>query len=67
MPDSDTPPRDDRPSWDLYREMLESPLVSSARREATLWALAELERRMGADWLRRYWEVSLRYSALIAG
>jgi hypothetical protein len=38
--------------------MLESPLVSPARREATLWALAELERRMGADWLGRYWEVS---------
>jgi hypothetical protein len=56
--DSDTPLRDDRPSWDLYRRMLESPYVSSARREATLFALAELERRMGCDWLERYWDFS---------
>lgn len=58
MPDSGLPLRDDRPSWDLYRKMLESPHVSAARRKATLWALAELERRMGEDWLERYWEVS---------
>jgi hypothetical protein len=38
--------------------MLESSHVSPARREATQWALEELERRMGTDWLERYWEVS---------
>lgn len=46
---------DDRPSWDLYRRMAESPHVSLARRQATLWALGELEQRMGPDWLERYW------------
>lgn len=58
MPDADAAPRDDRPSWDLYRKMLESPLVSPARRKATMWALAELERRMGEEWLGNYWDVS---------
>jgi len=38
--------------------MLDSPHVSPARRKATFWALEELERRMGVDWLERYWEVS---------
>ncbi len=38
--------------------MLDSPQVSAARREATLWALSELERRMGPNWLERYWELS---------
>jgi hypothetical protein len=58
MPDSYATTSDDRPSWDLYRRMLESSFVSPARREATLWALAELEQRMGADWLERYWRAS---------
>src|SRR5262245_41583411 len=56
--DSHAPAQDDRPSWDLYRRLVESEFVSPARREATLWALAELERRMGEDWLGRYWDVS---------
>lgn len=30
--------------------------LSPARRQAVLWALGELERRMGPDWLERYWE-----------
>src|SRR5262249_58537029 len=48
-------PLDDmRPSWDLYRRMLAYPDVSPARREATSWALDELEQRMGSDWLGRY-------------
>lgn len=45
-----------RPTWDLYRRMAASPNVMPARRDAVLWALAELERRMGPDWLERYWE-----------
>lgn len=59
MPDQDansTAGTDDRPSWDLYRRMAESPHVSLARRQATLWALGELEQRMGPDWLERYWD-----------
>lgn len=59
MPDQDansTAGTDDRPSWDLYRRMAESPHVSRARRQATLWALGELEQRMGPDWLERYWD-----------
>jgi hypothetical protein len=47
---------DVRPTFDLYRKMLDSPHIGSARRRATRWALDELERRMGADWLERYWE-----------
>jgi hypothetical protein len=45
-----------RPTWDLYRRMASSPNVRPARRDAVLWALGELERRMGPDWLERYWE-----------
>lgn len=45
-----------QPTWDLYRRMAASPGVRPARREAALWALGELERRMGPDWLERYWE-----------
>lgn len=45
-----------RPTWDLYREMANSPNIRPARRDAVLWALGELERRMGSDWLERYWE-----------
>jgi hypothetical protein len=45
-----------RPTWDLYRRMADSPNVRPARRDAVLWALGELERRMGPDWLERYWE-----------
>jgi hypothetical protein len=59
VPDQDTNSTagtDDRPSWDLYRRMAESPHVSLARRQATLWALGELEQRMGPDWLERYWD-----------
>src|SRR5258706_2344407 len=47
-----------RPSFDLYRDMLDSPHVRPPRRQATLWALDGLERRMGTDWLERYWEIS---------
>jgi hypothetical protein len=50
--------RDDRPSWDLYRKMADSPLSNPARRQATLWALQKLEERMGPDWLERYWEAA---------
>ena len=50
------PGNNDPPSFDLYRKMLDSPLVRPPRREAISWALDELERRMGADWLERYWE-----------
>jgi hypothetical protein len=59
VPDQDvnsTAGTDDRPSWDLYRRMAESPHVSLERRQATLWALGQLEQRMGADWLERYWD-----------
>lgn len=45
-----------KPSFDLYRKMLDSRHVRPPRRQATLWALDDLERRMGADWLERYWE-----------
>ena len=45
-----------RPTWDLYRRMAASPGGRPARREAVLWALGELERRMGQDWLERYWQ-----------
>jgi len=44
------------PTWDLYRRMADSSKVRPARRQAVLWALGELERRMGPDWLERYWE-----------
>jgi hypothetical protein len=47
---------DMRPSWDLYRRMLDSPDVSPARRTATSWALDELEQCMGPDWLGRYFD-----------
>jgi hypothetical protein len=47
---------DDRPTWDPYRRMADSPNVRPERREAILWALGQLERRMGPDWLERYWE-----------
>lgn len=47
-----------RPSWDLYRKMQDSPHVSPARRQATTWALDQLERRMGPDWLERYYQAS---------
>lgn len=46
----------DPPTFDLYRKMLNSPHVRPPRREAISWALDELERRMGADWLERYFE-----------
>jgi hypothetical protein len=49
---------DDGPSWDLYRRMADSPLVTPARRHATLWALDQLERSMGHDWLQRYWRAA---------
>jgi hypothetical protein len=52
------PTDEDRPSWDLYRQMAGSPLVNSARRVATLWALEQLEQRMGSDWLERYWDMA---------
>ena len=42
-----------RRSWGLYRDMARSPFVNPARRRATLWALDEVERRMGSDWLER--------------
>jgi hypothetical protein len=45
-----------RPTWDLYRRMADFPNVRPAPRDAVLWALGELERRMGPDWLERYWE-----------
>lgn len=45
-----------RRSWGLYRDMARSPFVNPARRRATLWALDEVERRMGSDWLERYWD-----------
>ncbi len=45
-----------RPTWDLYRRMADSPNARPARRDAVLWALGELEQRMGPDWLERYWE-----------
>jgi hypothetical protein len=38
--------------------MADSPNVRPARRDAVLWALGELERRMGPDWLERYWEAA---------
>ena len=47
-----------RPTWDLYRKMQDSPHVSPARRQATLWALDQFERRMGPDWLERYYRTS---------
>jgi hypothetical protein len=46
----------DPPSFGLYRKMLDSPHVRPPRREAISWALDELERRMGANWLERYWK-----------
>jgi len=49
---------DDRPSWDLYRRMADSPLINPARREASLWALDQLEQCMGSDWLERYWDTA---------
>lgn len=52
---ADWPGSTDPPSFDLYRKMLDSPHVRPPRRESILWALDELERRMGADWLERYW------------
>jgi hypothetical protein len=36
--------------------MADSPNVKPGRRDAVLWALGQLERRMGPDWLERYWE-----------
>src|SRR5467141_3951944 len=48
----------DRPSWDLYRRMADSPRVSPERRQVTLWALGELALRMGPDWLERYWDAA---------
>jgi hypothetical protein len=59
VPQQDTDPRagdDLRPTWDLYRRMADSPNVKPGRRDAVLWALGQLERRMGPDWLERYWE-----------
>jgi hypothetical protein len=53
-----TPLADERPSWDMYRRMADSPLVNPARRQATLWAIDQLEKHMGRDWLERYWEAS---------
>jgi len=38
--------------------MADSPLVSPARRQATLWALEQLEQRMGPDWPERYWDAA---------
>lgn len=52
------PAADDRPSWDMYRRMADSLRVSPARRQATLWALEELEHHMGRDWPERYWEAA---------
>jgi len=49
---------DDRPSWDLYRRMADSPLINPARRQATLWALEHLEQHMGQDWPERYWKAA---------
>jgi hypothetical protein len=54
MPDS----QDLQPSWALYRKMAQSPDINPARRQATTWALDELEHRMGANWLERYWETA---------
>lgn len=48
----------DRPSWDLYRRMADSPLLTPARQHATFWALEQLEHRMGQDWLERYWQAA---------
>jgi hypothetical protein len=45
-----------RPTWDLYRRMAGSS--DTARREAVLWALGQLEHLMGQDWLERYWEAA---------
>jgi hypothetical protein len=57
VPRQDASPGNDlRPTWDLYRRMAESPKMTPARRRAVLWALEELEQRMGPDWLGRYWE-----------
>jgi hypothetical protein len=59
VPDQDvgsTAGTDDRPSWNLYRRMTESPHVCPARRQAALWALGQLEQRMGPDWLEQYWD-----------
>lgn len=59
MPQQDADPGagdDLGPAWDLYRRMADSPDVRPARRDAVVWALRELERRTGPDWLERYWE-----------
>lgn len=50
------PGSSDPPTFDLYRQMLDSPHVRPSRREAISWALDELERRMGGDWIERYYE-----------
>ncbi|TVZ06305.1 hypothetical protein EAS64_02415 [Trebonia kvetii] len=47
-----------RPTWDMYRAMAGSPHVTPARRQATLWALEQLEQHMGQDWPERYWEAA---------
>jgi hypothetical protein len=49
---------DDGPSWDTYRRIADSPGMNPARRKATLWALDELEQRMGRDWPGRYWDAA---------
>jgi hypothetical protein len=36
--------------------MADSPNVKPGRRDAVFWALGQLERRMGSNWLERYWE-----------
>jgi hypothetical protein len=65
---------DERPTWDFYRRMASSTAAGPGRRAAVMWALDELERRMGPDWLERYWfaaghvpeEVNLGFGHLAA-
>jgi hypothetical protein len=42
----------------MYRRMADSPLMNPARRQATLWALEQLEKYMGQHWPERYWEAA---------
>lgn len=62
IPPQETAPSagdDLQPTWDLYRTIAQSPPgIRPARRDAVLWALGELERRMGPHWLERYWETA---------
>ena len=68
MPHQDAGEGDElRPTWDLYRRMASCTDIRPARRDAVLWALGQLERRMGPDWLERYWESAGHVPAELTG